>query len=294
MTTYAGLLIGGSAVFLLTRAAVLRLRTGHRRVSLHPVEVAYLVDGAEHALLVAGVALHDAGVLRPTSRQEAVRITREQVLQRAPSGCVVDQAAAPEHPLERAVVRSLATGPDRPVTEKSLQTAPEMAELRAHLTRLGLIVDGRMAWLVRLSALWPLVVVGIGLIWLDPGAGAWAWLAVAAAVAITTAGIVFGVPRRRPAAQRAIRVAAAHRRDLAARLTDRLDDVGYGTDNPELREAGLDPLVVAAHGSIVLLSADPLLAVALGVLPPRPERRGPFHWPPLHSQAGWHGWGVDG
>jgi hypothetical protein len=86
---HVGLLVGGLALFLVTRAAVVRLRTGHRGLSLHPAEVAYLVAGPEHALLVAGVDLHDAGLLRPVSRPEGARMTREQVLQLAPSGVVV-------------------------------------------------------------------------------------------------------------------------------------------------------------------------------------------------------------
>jgi uncharacterized protein (TIGR04222 family) len=275
---YVALLVGGLALFLLTRAAVLRVRTRRRGLSLHPAEVAYLVAGPEHALLVAGVDLHDAGLLRPVSRQQGVRMTREQVLQLAPSGCAVDEAATPELPLERAVVRALAAEPGRPVADKRLHTAPEMTELRAHLNELGLIVDGRRAWLVRLSALWPILVLSFGLIRLDAGIrGPEAWLSVLAAVAVTTAGIWFGVPRQTPAARRVVLRAEAHRQDVAERLVKRVASVGFGTDNPELREAGVDPLVVAAHGSIVLWSADPLLAAALGAIPPRWGKHGLLH-----------------
>ena len=235
---HVGLLVSGLALFLVTRAAVVRLRTGHRGLSLHPAEVAYLVAGPEHALLVAGVDLHDAGLLHPVSRPEGARMTREQVLQLAPSGCAVDETATPELPLERAVVRALAAEPGRPVADKRLHTAPEMTELRAHLTRLGLIVDGRRAWLVRLSALWPIVVLSFGVIWLDAGIGGpEAWLSLLAAVAVTTAGIWFGVPRQTPAARRAIQQAAAHRHDVAERLMKRVATVGLARAGDHVRDA---------------------------------------------------------
>ena len=58
MATVGGLLLAGVALFLLTRAVVLRRRVGPLDVSLTPVEVAYLVGGPEHAVLVAALALH--------------------------------------------------------------------------------------------------------------------------------------------------------------------------------------------------------------------------------------------
>ena len=273
MATYVGLLVGGIALFLVARAAVVRLPMRHRGVVLHPVEVGYLLDGPGHAVLVAGVALHDAGALHPVARREGVRLTRAQVLQRAPSGCAVDETATGatgDHPLERAVVRILRADPGRPVADKRLRADPAMTELRDHLTWLGLLVDHRMTWLVRLSALAPLLVLGLGLIGLDTVMeGGGAWFAIVAAVAATLVGMWLGVPRQRPAARRVLREAANHRRELAEALTKRLATVGFGTDNPELRAAGVDPVVVAAHGSVVLWSADPLLAAALGAVPPR-------------------------
>jgi hypothetical protein len=196
----------------------------------------------------------------------------------APTGCVVDPAATTEQPLEGAIVRALAAEPGRPAANQRLVTAPEMTELREHLTSQGLIVDGRMTQMIRLGALWPVVVVGFGLPVVDADNESPAtWIAVAAAVAVTIAGARFGVPRRPSAARRAIEQAAAHRQDAADRLTRRLANVGFGMEDPELRDAGVDPMVVAAHGPIVLSSADPMLAVAPGGSAPTPARHGLLH-----------------
>jgi hypothetical protein len=196
----------------------------------------------------------------------------------APTGCVVDPAATTEQPLEGAIVRALAAEPGRPAANQRLVTAPEMTELREHLTSQGLIVDGRMTQMIRLGALWPVVVVGFGLPVVDADNESPAtWIAVAAAVAVTIAGARFGVPRRPSAARRAIEQAAAHRQDAADRLTRRLANVGFGMEDPELRDAGVDPMVVAAHGPIVLSSADPMLAVAPGSSAPTPARHGLLH-----------------
>ena len=55
-------------------------------------------------------------------------------------------------------------------------------------------------------------------------------------------------------------------------------------EDPELRDAGVDPMVVAAHCPIVLWSADPMLAVALGSSAPTPARHGLLHADaPLHN-----------
>lgn len=293
MLASGGLLLAGVALLLFTRAGVVRVRRGHRHVTLHPVEVGYLVGGPEHAVLVAAVALHDAGVLRPTpaprlqaptgSRPEGVRLTREEVMRFAPSGCSADATAIPDHPLEQAVVRSVAAEPGRPAANKALQRSPEMTELHDDLASLGLIVDRPTAWLVRLSGLWPVIVVGLGVLWLGTGPDGVATWASVGALATSIVGIGWKVPDQAPAARRAVERAATHRQDLAETLTKRIDGAGFGTDNPQLRAAGADPLVVAAHGPVVLWSAQPLLAVALGTTPsPRHLRRGRLVNAPLH------------
>jgi uncharacterized protein (TIGR04222 family) len=269
-----------------TRGLALRSRRDREGTELHPVEVAYLQGGPKHAVLVAGLGLHRAGRLRPgpvrNPKDDAsrVRLTREQVLQQAPTTCVVVGDAGDRHPLEQAVVRTvrgLAT--KRVALDPALTTGPEVDGIRERLGRLGLVVDGRLARRMRLAGLWPAAVGAFGVVRLaaSPGDGAGV-LALLTGTAFLAAASALRVPDETPAAEAAVAAARADVQDpeRVQVLLRRVASAGYGTDDPAKVRLGTDPAVVAAYGPEVLWSADPLLGAALGSAPPprlsRPPR----------------------
>jgi uncharacterized protein (TIGR04222 family) len=272
-------LVVAAVLCLVTRAVALRVRSGRHDERLHPIEVAYLAQGGDHAVLVAALGLHAAGRLRPGPARNReldsrrVRLTREQILQQAPTTCVVVGDVDDRHELEQAVVvavRGLQT--KRVAMDQAVTEGPAVDAVRARLGRLGLVVDATIARWVRLGALWPAAVGAFGVLRLAAGAGdGAAVLVVLTGVAFVGTVVALQVPEQTPAGRSAVADARAAVPDpeQVEVLTRRVAGVGYGTDDPAKVRVGTDPAVVAAWGPEVLWSADPLLGAALGSAPPR-------------------------
>jgi uncharacterized protein (TIGR04222 family) len=179
--------LAGSAVgWWLTRRVVLgwrARRTGGHRIAphhLHPVELAYLTGGADHAVLVAYVGLHKRGdlVAAPAHRPVAAADSDpgDAAADDMPGDVGnVDPDATAEwevragdatgtHPVETAVIKAIRDGLPLPGSLLRLRLSEVMGSLHERLATQGLVVDDRLRRQVRLTGLWfaPSTVVALG------------------------------------------------------------------------------------------------------------------------------------
>jgi uncharacterized protein (TIGR04222 family) len=170
----------------LTRHVLLRRRarrTGADRIApgnLHPIELAYVTGGADHAILVAYVGLHERGDLVPVPARQPVAAADGE-----PGGAAAEDVeddldavdidvtagwevragdATGTHPVEREVIDALRDGRQVPGSLLRLRLSEAMGSLHERLAAQGLIVDDRLRRQVRLAGLWlaPTIVVALG------------------------------------------------------------------------------------------------------------------------------------
>src|SRR5262245_44276092 len=127
-----GALMAAAAVF----AVVWRrhaLRTGVQdRAELHPVELAYLRDGPDLAVLVAYLCLYRRGRLvvdglpAVSDGTGPSRLNREDLLRLEQGRVTLAGVRGGGHPLEDALASSIAAGDSHEMRLARLRTAPEM------------------------------------------------------------------------------------------------------------------------------------------------------------------------
>ncbi len=303
LVLYTGMVVMGAGLCWGTRALVLRAPTGLEGTprpgddELHPVDLASLVSGPEHAAVVAFLGLWQRGLLRPRDGTLPVPagglpMTRAELTELTVPWEIMDGASGQSaiHPVEEAVLDAVREAGDRPAaTPPEIRQEEAIAELRSRLRRRlhprievqqrlmarRLIVDPMTERRVYLAALWPLVVLGVGVTRLITHAGdnpvALAPLLLAAAVILVAA---LRVPRVTPLGRRVVARAGRPSRAVARRMAEQLTtDRPYGTDDPATESVGTDPVAAAAHGPALVWGAAPVPPAAFGFLPPRPGRR---------------------
>jgi uncharacterized protein (TIGR04222 family) len=169
-----------------TRRMLLRRRAhraGGDRIApgnLHPIELAYVAGGADHAVLVAYLGLHERGDLVPAPARQPVAAADgepggaapedgeddvDDVATNVTAGWEVRAGdATGTHPVERAVIEAVRDGRQVPGSLLRLRLSEAMGSLHERLATQGLIVDDRLRRQVRLAGLWlaPTIVVALG------------------------------------------------------------------------------------------------------------------------------------
>lgn len=318
LALYAGIVVLGAGLCLLTRAVVLRAPGRLRRLSaaergVHPVDLACLVSGPEHAAVVAFLGLWQRGAVRPRGGSLAARpgdmpVTRAVLAELTVAWEMVDGEPL-DDPLEEAVAKAVRQAGEPSTQSPEVRQEEAIAELLGGLRRRlhprldiqerlhthGLIVDTATERQVLLAALWPLLVLGIGIAWLIAHAGnnPVALLPLLAAAA----GILLAAlraPRVTPLGRRVVAEAGKPTRAVAEQMAQQIkSDLPYGTDDPEVERIGTDPVAAAAHGPPLVWGAAPVLPASFGFLPPRPDRLR-HSGGTVQPESGWWVFGTTG
>lgn len=303
LVLYAVILVTGAGLCLLTRALALRAPARLRRSgpvadgALHPVDLACIGRGPDHAAVVAFLCLWQRGVLRPRDGSlpvpaVALPLTRAELAELTVPWEVVDGMSGADHPVEEEVVKAVREAGEagehsaKPPQVRQEEAVSELlsrlrrrldprAQVQQRLMALGLIVDRTTERRVYLAVVWPMLVLGIGVTWLIAHAGD--NTVVLGALLLAAAGLLLAAlrsPRVTPLGRRVVAVAGRPTLEVAKRMAQQMKhDRPYGTDDPEIERIGTDPTAAAAHGPALVWGAAPVLPASFGFLPPRPGTR---------------------
>jgi uncharacterized protein (TIGR04222 family) len=177
LAIYGALLVAASVFALVWRRHPLRSGVDTRLDDLHPVELAYLRDGPDLAVLVAYWCLYRRGRLVVDGLPVAggdrgpFRLTRDQLLRLERGRVTLAGVRGGGHPLEDALASSIAAGDSHHLRLARLRTSPEMEAIEAKLTARGLLVDRARVVRVRRGAIPLAAVLVLGIARLAAGIG---------------------------------------------------------------------------------------------------------------------------
>jgi uncharacterized protein (TIGR04222 family) len=212
--------------------------------SLHPIDVAYVRGGAEHAMFVGLLGLLRRGVLR-LPLPESPNPYDLQALRLLPSSLADGGQLA--HPLEEALVEGLRQGRPRRQTIMAVGRSPAMTAVRSSLVSRGLLAAEELHASVFRASLWFLPLCGVACVRLMANAMNDQPIDGPVVLAMLTAGLAFVTPSLAKSVPKSASVVGSSEGPVPP-------------TGPDLWQVGDDPALV--------WRTYPVLAAALGFLTP--------------------------
>jgi uncharacterized protein (TIGR04222 family) len=217
--------------------------------SLHPIDLAYVRGGADHAMFVALLGLFRRGILR-LPLPDAPNPYDLQALRQLPVSFADGGQVA--HPLEDALVNGLRQGRPRRETIMSVGRSPAMTAVRANLVTRGLLVAEEQRAAVYRASLWFLPLCGVASVRLMADAMNDQPIDGPVVLALLTAGLALVTP--------SLARSVPQGRSVVGNLRASSPEDPEPPTSPDLWQVGNDPELV--------WRTYPVLAAALGFLTP--------------------------